>query len=289
MRFGTLDGRFIVTDGERVLDVHEASAGDLPWSPVAALERLAGIRALAAAADWGAAAPLEPGRLGPPVPCPRQVFAIALNYRPHAAEAGFVPPDSPLVFTKFPTCITGPDATVALPDGRVDWEAEVVAVIGRGGYRLDRAQAWDAVAGLTGGQDLSERVLQHAGTPAQFSLGKSYPGFGPTGPVAVTPDELADRDDVGFGCWLDGEQVQAGRTSELIFPIDDLVARLSAVCPLLPGDLIFTGTPAGVGSRRQPPRFLHPGETLVTRFDGVGEIRQRFAAGPADASRRSAP
>jgi 2-keto-4-pentenoate hydratase/2-oxohepta-3-ene-1,7-dioic acid hydratase in catechol pathway len=277
MRFGTHDGRFVLVADGRVLDVHAASARSLPWEPLAALERWDEVRAFAAVADWAAARPLDESRLGPPVPRPRQIFAVALNYRPHAAEAGFVPPESPLVFTKFPTCVAGPDATVRLPEGKVDWEVEVVAVIGRGGHRLERAGAWEAVAGITCGQDLSERVLQLAGTPAQFCLGKSYPGFGPTGPVAVTPDELADRDDIGFASWLDGEPLQRGRTSEMIFPIDDLVARLSAVCPLLPGDLIFTGTPAGVGNRMQPPRYLRPGETLVSRVDGVGEIRQRFA------------
>jgi 2-keto-4-pentenoate hydratase/2-oxohepta-3-ene-1,7-dioic acid hydratase in catechol pathway len=279
MRFGTLDGRLVLVAGDQVLDVHDASAGSLPWEPLAALERLDEVRALAAGADWSAAGPLDASRLGAPVPRPRQVFAVALNYRPHAAEAGFVPPESPLVFTKFPTCITGPDVTVPLPPGKVDWEVEVVAVIGAGGYRIRRDRAWDAVAGIACGQDLSERALQLAGAPAQFSLGKSFPGFGPVGPVAVSPDELADRDDIGFGCWLDGEQMQQGRTSEMIFPVDDLVARLSDVVPLLPGDLIFTGTPGGVGNRRQPPRYLRPGETLVSRVDGVGEIRQRFAAG----------
>jgi len=277
MRFGTWDGRFVLLADGRVLDVHAASAGDLPWEPLAALDRWDDVRTFAASAGWGAAEALDARRLGPPVPCPRQVFAVALNYRPHAAEAGFVPPEAPLVFTKFPTCVTGPDAIVRLPEGKVDWEVEVVVVVGRGGYRLERARAWDAVAGITCGQDLSERVLQLAGTPAQFCLGKSFPGFGPTGPVAVTPDELPDRDDIGFASWLDGEPLQQGRTSEMIFPVDDLVARLSAVCPLLPGDLIFTGTPAGVGNRMQPPRYLRPGETLVSRVDGVGEIRQRFA------------
>jgi 2-keto-4-pentenoate hydratase/2-oxohepta-3-ene-1,7-dioic acid hydratase in catechol pathway len=277
MRFGTRDGRFVLLADGRVLDVHAASAGDLPWEPLAALDRWDDVRTFAASVGWGAAEALDARRLGPPVPCPRQVFAVALNYRPHAAEAGFVPPEAPLVFTKFPTCVTGPDAIVRLPEGKVDWEVEVVVVVGRGGYRLERAQAWDAVAGITCGQDLSERVLQLAGTPAQFCLGKSFPGFGPTGPVAVTPDELPDRDDIGFASWLDGEPLQQGRTSEMIFPVDDLVARLSAVCPLLPGDLIFTGTPAGVGNRMQPPRYLRPGETLVSRVDGVGEIRQRFA------------
>jgi 2-keto-4-pentenoate hydratase/2-oxohepta-3-ene-1,7-dioic acid hydratase in catechol pathway len=257
MRFGTRDGRFVLLADGRALDVHAASAGDLPWEPLAALGRWDEVRAFADSADWVQAGPLEESRLGPPVPCPRQVFAVALNYRPHAAEAGFVPPDSPLVFTKFPTCVTGPDATVRLPGSKVDWEVEVVVVI-------------------TCGQDLSERVLQLAGAPAQFCLGKSFPGFGPTGPVAVTPDELPDRDDIGFASWLDGEPLQQGRTSEMIFPVDDLVTRLSAVCPLLPGDLIFTGTPAGVGNRMQPPRYLRPGETLTSRVDGVGEIRQRF-------------
>ena len=276
MRFGTQDGRFVLVAGERVLDVHAASGGDLPREPVAALERWDDVRAFAASADWSAAGLLEGSRLGPPVPCPRQVFAVALNYRPHAAEAGYVPPEAPLVFTKFPACITGPAATVPLPGGKVDWEIEVVAVIGRGGHRLERAHAWDAVAGITAGQDLSERVLQLAGIPAQFSLGKSFPGFGPTGPVAVTADEFPDRDNIGFASWLDGEPLQQGRTSEMIFPVDELVAWLSATCPLLPGDLIFTGTPAGVGNRMRPPRYLQPGQTLVSRVDGVGEIRQCF-------------
>ena len=276
MRFGTQDGRFVLAADGRVLDVHAASGGSLPQEPLAALERWDDVRAFAASADWSAAGPLDESSLGPPVPCPRQVFAVALNYRPHAVEAGYVPPEAPLVFTKFPTCITGPVATVELPGGKVDWEIEVVAVIGRGGYRLDKARAWDAVAGLTCGQDLSERVLQLAGTPAQFSLGKSFPGFGPTGPVAVTPDEFPDRDDIGFVSWLDDEPLQEGRTSEMIFPVAELVAWLSGTCPLLPGDLVFTGTPAGVGNRMQPPRYLQPGQTLVSRVDGIGEIWQRF-------------
>ena len=279
MRFGTLDGRFVLVRGDQALDVATASGGDLPADAVAALERWSDLVAWAPGADWSAAVTVTPDQLGAPVPAPRQVFAIALNYRPHAAEAGFVAPDEPLVFTKFPTSITGPVATVELPEGHVDWEIEVVAVIGRGGYRIPRAQAWDAVAGLTVGQDLSERVQQLRGTPPQFSLAKSHPGFGPIGPVVVTPDELPDRDDVGFESRIGDEVIQHGRTSELIFPIDDLVARLSAVCRLLPGDLIFTGTPAGVGNRRTPQRFLQPGETLVSTVDGIGEIRQTFVAG----------
>jgi 2-keto-4-pentenoate hydratase/2-oxohepta-3-ene-1,7-dioic acid hydratase in catechol pathway len=280
MRFGTLRGRFVLVSDGRALDVAAASGGALPADARAALSRWDEVLAWAATADWSGAAEVTDAGLGPPVPDPRQVFAVALNYRPHAAEAGFVAPDEPLMFTKFPSCITGPVTTVALPEGNVDWEIEVVAVIGRGGHRIPRSSAWDAVAGLTCGQDLSERLTQLRGKPAQFSLGKSFPGFGPVGPVAVTPDAFPDRDDIGFAAELisgtDREIVQSGRTSEMIFPVDDLVARLSAICPLLPGDLIFTGTPAGVGNRRTPQRFLRPGETLISRLDGVGEIRQSF-------------
>jgi 2-keto-4-pentenoate hydratase/2-oxohepta-3-ene-1,7-dioic acid hydratase in catechol pathway len=282
MRFGTVDDRLVLVEGKRAVDVATASQGTLPADVNAAFGRWDELVAWAATADFTTSYVVAADRLGPPVPAPRQVFAIALNYAPHAAEAGFEPPELPLVFTKFPSCITGPVATVELPDGNVDWEIEVVAVIGRGGYRIPRERAWDALAGITLGQDLSERVLQLAGKPPQFSLGKSHPGFGPIGPVIVTPDELADRHDVAdlndlaFESSIDGEVIQHGRTSQLVFPIDDLVARLSAVCPLLPGDLIFTGTPEGVGNRRTPQRFLQPGETLVSRLDGVGEIRQTF-------------
>ena len=284
MRFGTVEGRFVLLKDDRMLDVATASEGSLPSDVLAALGRWDDVRAWAATANWAGSAGVTPEQLGPPVPAPRQVFAIALNYRPHAAESGFRAPEAPLVFTKFPTCITGPVATVALPPGNVDWEVEVVAIVGAGGYRIPREAAWDAVAGLTCGQDLSERLDQLQGTPPQFSLAKSHLGFGPIGPVGVTPDAFPDRDDVGFESLLfteqspDGEVLQRDRTANMIFPIDDLVARLSQVCPLLPGDLVFTGTPAGVGNRRTPPRFLRPGETLVSRLDGVGEIRQTFVS-----------
>ena len=274
MRFTTVDGRLVLVVGDGYVDLEIASDRRLPADPLLALSRWDEVLAFAATTDVHAS--VSAAAYGPPVPHPRQVFAIALNYRPHAAEAGFEPPDAPLVFTKFPSCIAGPDIDVDLPVGKVDWEIEVVAVMGNGGRDIPRERGWDAVAALTLGQDLSERVLQAAGTPAQFSLGKSYAGFGPIGPVAVTPDEFLDRDDIGFECILDGEVVQSGRTSEMIFDVPELVARLSEVCELLPGDLIFTGTPAGVGNRRTPPRYLQPGETLVSTAEHIGTIRQRF-------------
>ncbi len=219
---------------------------------------------------------MDPRLLGAPVPHPTQVFAIGINYAEHAKEAGYSPDAMPVTFTKFPTCLTGPDSDVVLPTDTVDWEVEAVVAISRDAEHVHRDQAWDFVAGLTVGQDLSERTAQLAGSKPQFSLAKSYPGFGPTGPWLVTPDELDDPDDLAIWCQLDGQTVQESRTSCMIYDIPELITRLSAVCPLLPGDLIFTGTPAGVGNARSPKRFLQPGNVLRGGLEGVGTITQHF-------------
>jgi 2-keto-4-pentenoate hydratase/2-oxohepta-3-ene-1,7-dioic acid hydratase in catechol pathway len=186
-------------------------------------------------------------------------------------------PDKPATFTKFPTCITGPCADIELPPGAVDWEVELVVVIGVRAHRVAEDQAWRHVAGLTVGQDLSERLLQWS-AGGQFSLGKSFPGFGPMGPCLVTPEGLANPDDLAIGCTVNGEVVQKSRTSDMVFSVARLIAELSAVLPLLPGDVIFTGTPAGIGATRKPPRFLQPGDTLVSAIEGLGELRNRCIA-----------
>jgi 2-keto-4-pentenoate hydratase/2-oxohepta-3-ene-1,7-dioic acid hydratase in catechol pathway len=141
---------------------------------------------------------------------------------------------------------------------------------------------WSYVAGLTVGQDISERVRQLAGPVPQFSLAKSFPCFGPTGPELVTPDEFADPDDLDLGCLVNGEVVQKGSTSDLIFPVPELIARLSAVVMLLPGDVVFTGTPAGVGLGRKPQRFLAPGDELMSYIEGIGVMRHRFVSSTSD-------
>lgn len=138
--------------------------------------------------------------------------------------------------------------------------------------------AWEHVAGLTVGQDLSERERQLFGQAAQYSLGKSFPGYGPIGPWLVTVDELADRDDLAIGCAIDGEVMQASRTSDLICSVPQLIVKLSSVVTLLPGDLIFTGTPSGVGRARSPQRFLRPGEQLVSTIEGIGSLTTRVIA-----------
>jgi 2-keto-4-pentenoate hydratase/2-oxohepta-3-ene-1,7-dioic acid hydratase in catechol pathway len=216
--------------------------------------------------------------LGAVVPHPTQVFAIGLNYAEHAAESDQSVPTVPLTFTKFPTCLAGPSATVRLPEGRVDWEVELVVVIGRRSSGLTRSEAWDHVAGVTVGQDISERRLQRAGSPPQFSLAKSYPNFGPMGPALVTVDELEDRDDLAIECRVDGEPVQSARTSMMVFDVPDLLVHLSSVLTLLPGDVIFTGTPSGVGMGRTPPRFLRPGEVIESEIEGIGKLRNPTTA-----------
>jgi 2,4-diketo-3-deoxy-L-fuconate hydrolase len=282
MRVGNLSGRLVIQTETGVIDVERASGGLFSPDPAAAYERWDELVAWAAEGvgtgdvGEGEGDDYRPVDLGPASPHPRQVFALALNYRDHADENRLDPPEQPSVFTKFPSAVTGPYGDIALPDGKVDWEVELVAVIGRQARRVPEAAAWTHVAGLTVGQDVSERRTQFAGPTPQFSLAKSFPGFAAMGPWLVTPDELDDPDDLELGCFVNGEQVQKSRTSQLIFSVPALVAYLSAVLPLLPGDVIYTGTPAGVGSLRRPPRFLAPGDELASYVTGVGEMRHRF-------------
>ena len=278
MRVARVSGRLSLLTESGAVDVESASGGRFGADPDAVFARWDELREWAAARPDGDGVPYTDEQLGAPVLAPRQVFAIGLNYRDHAGESGVAVPTSPAVFTKFATCLTGPYDTVRLPSDGVDWEVELVAVIGRTAENVTEERAWSHVAGLTVGQDLSERAVQLAGPVPQFSLGKSYPGFGPLGPAIVTPDELTDPDDLELSCSVGEEVLQKGRTRDLVFSVPELIARLSAVCPLLPGDLIFTGTPNGVGMARKPPKFLTPGTTLVSTIEGLGQLRNPLVA-----------
>ena len=273
MKLANCGGRAaLVLDGATT-DVEEASGGRFGPDLMHLYEDWPAFADFAAGVTTGAA-PLVEAELRCPVPAPRQVFAIGLNYRSHAEESGMAVPSVPATFTKFPASLAGPFDDVELVGGTVDWEVELVAVIGTRADRVDEADAWSHIAGLTVGQDISDRTLQFA-AGSQFSLGKSRRGFGPMGPWLVSVDEVPDPDDLALGCSVDGEKVQDARTSDLIFGVPRLVAELSAVLPLLPGDVLFTGTPAGVGVTRQPPRFLRPGQVLESWIEGIGTIRNR--------------
>jgi 2,4-diketo-3-deoxy-L-fuconate hydrolase len=279
MKIANVSGRLALVSDEGGVDVAAASGGRFGPDPQAVYSQWKAFREWADDAPPRGAEPIDGNDLGAPVPRPPQVFAIGMNYRDHAAETGLEVPAAPATFTKFPTCLTGPFADVVLPSETVDWEVELVVVMGVRAYQVSPANAWDHVAGVTVGQDLSDRLVQMT-SGGHFSLGKSFPGFGPTGPWLVTPDELANPDYLEIGCRVDGQEVQKSRTSSMVFAVPELIARLSAVLPLLPGDLIFTGTPAGIGATRQPPQFLRPGQVLNSYLEGVGTMASRLIAPP---------
>jgi 2,4-didehydro-3-deoxy-L-rhamnonate hydrolase len=281
VRLANLGGRATIVTGAGGIDVASVSAGRAGPDVQALYEDWDAFEALAAELATGDApidaVPVDEADLLSPVPAPRQVFAIGLNYRSHVEETGRDMPAVPATFTKFPASLAGPYDEVTLSGDTVDWEVELVVVIGRRADRVAEADGWRHVAGLTVGQDLSDRTLQFA-AGGQFALGKSHRGYGPLGPWLVTPDELPDRDDLALGCRVNGETVQEARTSDMVFSVPRLVAELSAVVSLLPGDVIFTGTPAGVGIARQPARFLRPGDVLESWIEGIGTIRNRLVA-----------
>ena len=276
VRLANHAGRAAVVVGDRLVDVATRSSG-LPADPMAALARWDAVKAWADGVEpEDDDPPVAPEALGPCVPRPAKVFGVALNYRQHAEETGATLPPQPSVFTKFPSCLAGPAADVVLPSDFVDWEVELVVVIGRGGSRIDAGKAFDHVAGYCVGQDFSERRVQMGdGTRPQFSLGKSYDTFGPIGPAVVSLDGFSDPNDLALRCEIDGEVVQDSRTSDLIFAVPELVEYLSDICTLEVGDLIFTGTPSGVGVARRPPRFLQPGQVVTSTIEGIGTLRNR--------------
>lgn len=289
MRIANIDGRAHLVADAGGCDIEVASAGHFSGEPqvlLGVLDDLArwvaradpkldpqlSVTALAAHLDW----------LDAPVPDPSQVFAIGLNYGSHADETGLARPEVPMVFTKFPSSLAGPGDSIRIASPTVDWEVELVVVIGRGGRDIPAARALEHVAGYCVGQDLSDRTLQFASTPPQFSLAKSAAGYAPIGPWLTTADELGGGDlaaaGLGIGCGIDGEAMQSGNTRDLIFGVPALVEYLSHTCALRPGDLVFTGTPSGVGYSRKPPRFLQPGTRLESSIEGLGALRNPLVA-----------
>jgi 2-keto-4-pentenoate hydratase/2-oxohepta-3-ene-1,7-dioic acid hydratase in catechol pathway len=285
MKIARVDNRPVLLGEDGIVDIARASGGRFGADPMAPFTDWPAFAQWAAGIDH-AEEPLGDRVLQNPIPHPTQVFGIGANYHDHLAEAGATAPDAPLVFTKFPSCLAGPFDPIPIPTATVDWEVELVVVIGVRAEHVRPDDAWSHVAGLTVGQDISDRALQLAGDYPQFSMGKSYPGFGPLGPSVVTLDEVVDPDNLELGCALDGDVMQRGRTRDLIFPVTDLIARLSAVCPLLPGDLIFTGTPSGVGAFRKPPIFLQPGQELTSWIEGIGQLHNPTIGAPVGAAAR---
>jgi 2,4-didehydro-3-deoxy-L-rhamnonate hydrolase len=279
MRFANVAGRAaLVSDTGRYVDVEQATAGEVSSRPVDAIAAFDRLREIEIPTNAPA---LDGQPLGAPVPRPGKVLGAGINYFGHAREAGFEIPTEPLLFAKLPSSICGPNDDIVLPAGRleVDWEAEVVIVIGKRGRHIPKNRAWEYVAGLTGGQDISDRAEQFRSL-RQFTMGKSFDTYAPIGPLLVTPDEFENPDDVHLTCWIDNEEVQHGRTGDCIFTAPELISWVSQICTLEPGDLLFTGTPSGVGYIRQPPRFLTPGNTLETELELIGRLKNECVSGP---------
>ncbi len=278
-RLANVDGRAsLVDDDGSFHDLESASGGRLGPDPLAALASPDVLHAVGAAlapasAVGSFADAREAQRVGAPVPRPRSCFAVGLNYPAHAAEANVAPPANPLVFTKFPSCLTGPDADIDLGCATADWEVELVVVIGRGGRGIPRSDAWAHVAGLTVGQDISDRALQFSAVPPHFDLGKSRDTYGPTGPVVVSTDLVATPDDLALSCSVNDAVRQEDRTSSMIFDVPFLVSYLSDILTLHPGDLLFTGTPNGVGMASGST--LAPGDVITSTIEGIGTMVNR--------------
>lgn len=277
-RFGCVDGRAVlVTDSlSGYVDLEKFSGGSLPSDPMQCLARWSEVCQLAGSlgkAKTDQLIDLDFNKLDCPVPQPRQIFAIGVNYKAHAAEMNHGLPKEPLVFTKFPSSLNRPFGELKLVGEKCDYEAELVAVVARGGRNISVTDAWSHLAGLCVGQDFSDRELQYANTPPQFSLGKSRAGFAAIGPYITDSATLASRANLEMTCSVSGEIMQSTQTDDMIFEIPDIVAYLSSICELFPGDVIYTGTPSGVGAGRTPQRFLRTGDVVETTIQDLGTLR----------------
>ena len=210
--------------------------------------------------------------MDPPI-IPTNVFAVGLNYKKHAEESNLEIPPFPMIFTKHSTCNSGPKSDICMKSDMVDYEAELVFVIGKGGKDISKEDAWQHVAGLCVGQDLSDRPVQFHATPPQFNLGKSFDTFGPIGPYLVSTDLFDNKESSKLQCWANDELRQETLTNDLIFDIPYLISYISEFITLNTGDVIFTGTPEGVGATQG--KFLKDGDILKTSIEGIGTLENK--------------
>ena len=279
MKLANLRGRATLVVDEGIIDVEKASNGRFSSRTdtlVGDLEELSAWFESAKPAlseSISSAHVMRDPDLGPVISQPGQVFAIGLNYRTHALEMGLTLPTKPMVFTKFPSSVAGANAPFPIVSPKTDWESELVVVFGKKGRHVTEADALRFVAGYCVGQDLSDRELQLLGSPAQFSLGKSYENFTPFGPWLTSADEVEDPNNLAIACEVNGERQQNSNTSDMVFSVAELISYLSSVVEIRPGDIMFTGSPHGVGQGQSPPRFLTAGDVLETTIEGLGALR----------------
>src|SRR5438874_673140 len=275
--------RAAVASADAFVDLHATDPG-LPTCMKKLLAAGPAVRkaaAEAAASPRAVKVPARSVKLLPPVPDPAKILCIGLNYRDHAIEGGKAIPAEPVLFGKFPNALIAHGDPIRLPKvaNKVDYEAELVIVIGKTGRHIPNdASAFEYVGGYTCGHDVSARDWQFRGEEKQWIIGKTFDTFAPVGPELVTADEVPDPHNLPVRLRLDGQVMQDSSTKEFIFGVPQLLAYLSQVLTLEPGDLIFTGTPPGVGAARKPPVWLQPGDVAEVEIDGIGVLSNPVAA-----------
>ena len=286
MRLATLSTpagpRAVAQKGDRFIDLAAADPG-LPNSVrlILAGSRHVRLAAQEAVDRPGATSyPVEGVTYLPPVPDPAKILCVGLNYRDHAIEGGKAIPSEPVLFCKYPNTLIAHGGAIVLPrvSEKVDYEAELVVVVGKRGKNIPEADAMSYVGGYTCGHDVSARDWQLEKPEKQWSIGKTFDTFAPTGPVIVTSDELTDPHSLQVKLRLNGATMQDSNTREFIFTVPQIIAYLSQVVTLEPGDLIFTGTPPGVGAARKPPVYLRPGDAVEVEIAGIGVLRNSCVA-----------
>ena len=274
-KLGNIDGRSALVRNNDYYDLETISDGEVSSIGIEAIQSEDLLSDLYSKLDsFEATGNIDDVTLGAPITSSINCFAVGLNYRNHAEESGMEIPAFPMIFTKHTSCIVGPFDNVEMRSDIVDYEAEMVVVIGKGGKDIAKDDAWSHVAGITVGQDISDRSVQFHATPPQFNLGKSFDTFGPIGPILVSHDEVDDKESLKLTCSVNDELRQDDNTNDLIFDVPYLISYISEFITLNTGDLIFTGTPAGVGATQG--KLLKDGDMLSTSIEGIGTISNKM-------------
>ena len=276
--FANINNRSALVQGEAFFDLSTITNGAVSSDPMKAIQNSDLLHHYATQLDdYESSGLIAEANVSAPIPQPRNSFGVGLNYQLHVEEAASKTPNTPMVFTKFPSSICGPTDAVIMRSDECDYEGELLVVIGKDGKDIPDEEAWSHVLGLSVGQDFSDRGIQYKDQPAQFNLGKSFDTFGPTGPYLVSTNSFADPNDLQIVTTVNGEVRQNDRTSNMIFDIPTLISYISSITSLAAGDIIFSGTPEGVGFRNGS--FLKDGDIVETTIEGIGTMRNRCVRG----------
>tara|TARA_Y100000768_G_scaffold351611_1_gene302642 strand:- start:297 stop:1130 length:834 start_codon:yes stop_codon:yes gene_type:complete len=273
-----MNNRSALVQGEAFFDLATITNGAVSSDPMKAIQNSHLLHHYAAQlGDYKPSGIIAEANLCAPIPRPRNSFGVGLNYQLHVEEAASKTPNTPMVFTKFPSSINGPTDDVIMRSDECDYEGELLVVIGNDGKDIAKEDAWSHILGLSVGQDFSDRGVQYKDQPAQFNLGKSFDTFGPTGPYLVSTDSFTDPNDLEIVTRVNGDVRQSDRTSNMIFDIPTLISYISSITSLSVGDIIFSGTPEGVGFRNGS--FLKDGDIVETTIKGIGTMRNKCVRG----------